>query len=157
MQEVNPREAFDHLYSALREYQLRFIESSLKGTGFFIICLGWGLTSERAQSFLATDPKFRLAGAIGFLLPSLAYIFLSARMLVVMRNIDRELIALDYFPRAYYSYRLMELRYAIATMIVAVAPCIVGIYLLLAPSVARNYWDHHRSDAQHETGGKQAH
>jgi hypothetical protein len=41
--------AFTHLYTALTDFQTKFIDGSVKAVGFFLIVLGWALTSAGAQ------------------------------------------------------------------------------------------------------------
>jgi len=130
MQESGSREAFEHLYKSLVEFHERFIDGSLKATGVFIIALGWLLTSENAHAFFVKDHDVRCVAALGALLPALAFVFLCLRLMVVMRRLDRELSALDYFPRAYYEHYVLKLPYAIALMILGTAPCIMVVFLL---------------------------
>ena len=125
------KEAFEHLYKSLVEFHERFIDGCLKATGVFIIALGWLLTSKDAHPFFLTNHKVRCVAALGALLPALAFVFLCLRLMVVMRRLDRELSALDYFPRTYYEHYVMKLPYAIALMILGVSPCIIIVFLLL--------------------------
>ena len=125
------KEAFEHLYKSLVEFYERFIDGCLKATGFFIIALGWVLTSERAHAFFVKNPEVRCLAALGALLPALAFVVLCLRLMVVMRRLGRELNALDYVPRAYYEHYVLKLPYAIALMILGTSPCIIIVFLLL--------------------------
>jgi hypothetical protein len=131
MQGTN-KEAFELLYRALVEFHERCIDGSLKATGFFIIALGWLLTSKEAHTFFVANPRMRRVAALGTLLPALAFVVLCSRMMVVMRVLDGKLSALNYFPHAYYGHYVMQLPYAIALMILSVSPCIIIVFLLLS-------------------------
>jgi len=124
-------EAFEHLYRALVEFHALFIDGSLKATGFFIIALGWLLTSKDAHAFFVANPRMRRVAALGVLLPALAFVVLCSRLMVVMRLLDRELRALNYFPRTYYEHYVLQMPYAIALMILGISPCMIIVFLLL--------------------------
>ncbi len=131
MQETGSGEAFEYLYKSLVEFYERFIDGSLKATGFFIIALGWLLTSKEAHAFFVENPEVRRVAAMGTLFPALAFVVLCSRLMVVMRHLGRELRAVDYFPRAYYEHYVLKLPYAIALMILGISPCIGIVFLLL--------------------------
>ena len=131
MSNVDPKAAFDYLHSALVEYQLRFINTSLTGTGLILIVIGWVVTNNETRAFLTTHPELRLAGAVAILTTAAAYLFLAGRMFQVIRQLGVQLIALDYFPRAYYEYRVIKLRSALAVMSLPVIPCFFAAMFLM--------------------------
>jgi hypothetical protein len=131
MQESGSGEAFGYLHKSLVEFYERYIDGCLKATGFFVIVLGWLVTSKDAHAFLVANPEVRKAAALATLLPAVAFAVLCARLMVVMRHLGRELRALDYFPPAYYEHYVLKLPYAISLMILGISPCIIIVFLLL--------------------------
>ena len=127
----DPKAAFAHLHQSLVEYQLRFIDLSIKGTGLALLILGWILTSKDARAFIAASAVARGAAVTGVLVMVAASILLSVRMRQVMKHLFRQLEALNYFPRSYYEYRVLSPRTMTAVSALAVAPMIVAIVLML--------------------------
>ncbi len=113
------------------EYQLRFIDLMIKGAGFSLLVLGWLLTSKDARAFLVASGPARLALVAGLTVIAAAEILLAARLVQVLRHLHRELVALDYFPRAYYEFRALSPRIAVAVATLNIAPLIVAVALIL--------------------------
>jgi hypothetical protein len=129
--ESDPKAAFAHLHQSLVEYQLRFIDLSIKGTGLALLILGWVLTSKDARAFIASSLVARGAAVAGVLVMVAATILLSVRMRQVMKHLSCQLDALNYFPRQYYEYRVLSPRTMTAVSALAVAPMIVAVVLML--------------------------
>ena len=127
----DPAKAFDVLYGALREYVATFVDTSMKGCGFFLAALGWVLTSDHVRTFVEKAPVNRGLAVFGFALPAIAAVMMGARVIRATGHLGRELDALQYFPRSYYEYRALKLPFAIAVIFVAISPCIVAIVFLL--------------------------
>lgn len=113
------------------EYQLRFIDLMIKGAGFSLLVLGWLLTSNDARAFLAASGPARLALVAGLAVIAAAEILLAIRLMQVLRHLHRELVALDYFPRAYYEFRALSPRVAVAVATLNIAPLFVAVALIL--------------------------
>jgi hypothetical protein len=93
--------------------------------------IGWILTSDSARSFIKTSKVGKSAAVAGIVIMALAYLLLTLRMTHVMRHLGRELAALDYFPPAYYTFRVMAPRVVLANTAIAIAPAAVAVALLL--------------------------
>jgi hypothetical protein len=128
----DPAKAFDLLYGALCEYVATFVDTSMKGCGFFLVALGWVLTSDQVHAFVEKDPANLWLAVFGFALPSIAAVVMATRVIRTTAHLGRELDALQYFPRAYYGYRALKLPFAIAVIFVAISPCIVAIAFLIS-------------------------
>ena len=128
--------AFNHLYAALREYHALFIDGSLKACGFFLLAMGWVLTSETARKLIdSTDTKspfLRGVGIFGLVLSAGAFVVLQRQIIQVTNDLYRELDALEHFPRSYYDFRVLKPRTSLALIAVAVSPCIVIVVFLLS-------------------------
>ena len=127
----DPAKAFDHLYAALSEYESRFVDTSLKACGFYLLIMGWLLTSETARGLMGPGPN-RTIAIIGLALPACACAFLFVRIIQIMQMLQRELKALDYCPESYYEFRIFPPDVAKALAAIAIAPCIVLIAFLLS-------------------------
>lgn len=127
----DPAKAFELLYGALREYVATFVDTSMKGCGFFLVALGWVLTSDHVRAFVEKGAVNRGLAVFGFALPSIAAVVMATRVIRATGHLGRELDALQYFPRSYYEYRALKLPFAIAVIFVAISPCIVAIAFLL--------------------------
>lgn len=125
----DPAKAFDHLYAALCEYESRFVDTSLKACGFYLLAVGWLLTSETARGLVGSGSN-RTIAIIGLALPACACAFLFLRIFQIMRILQRELKALDYCSEAYYEFRIFPPDVAKALAAIAIAPCIVLIAFL---------------------------
>jgi hypothetical protein len=128
---VDPAKAFEHLYGALSEYQTLLIETNVKACGFFLLVLGWLLTSEKARQFVEESIFTKTIAIFGAVMPAIATVLLSLRIRQIMEGLRGQLDALNYFPPPYYEFRLMPARSAAALMVVAIAPCIVLIIFVL--------------------------
>jgi len=128
----DPAKAFDLLYGALREYEATFVDASLKACGFFLLALGWVLTSDKAREFVTESDINRRLAIFGLLLPSIAAIVMATRVIRFTRHLHRELDALQHFPQSYYQYRVITPSFAAAVIGVAISPCIVLIIFLIA-------------------------
>jgi hypothetical protein len=128
---AEPEKAFEHLHKELVEYQLRFIENSIKAASLALLMIGWILTSESARSFIKTSDVGRSAAVAGIGIMVFAYLLLEVRMIHVMQHLGVQLRALDYFPPAYYAFRVMAPRIAIAIAAIGVAPSGVVVALIL--------------------------
>jgi hypothetical protein len=127
----DPAKAFDLLYGALREYVATFVDTSMKGCGFFLVALGWVLTSDQVAAFVGKGPFNRGLAVFGFALPAIAAVVMGTRVIRATGHLGRELDALQYFPRSYYEYVAVKLPFAMAVIVVAISPCIVAIAFLL--------------------------
>lgn len=128
----DPSKAFDLLYGALREYEATFVDVSLKACGFFLLALGWALTSDKAREFVTESDLNRRLAILGLVLPSIAAFVLSNRVIRAARHLHSELDALQHFPRSYYQYRAITAPFAAAVIGIAISPCIVLIVFLFA-------------------------
>jgi hypothetical protein len=122
---------FQHLYTALLEYQTRFVDTSLKGASLLLLLLGWMLTSETGRAFIATSALGRSAGIAGILIVVTAYLLIAIRMANVMQRLARLMDALEYLPRSYYDFRAMPPRVVAAIAAITIAPAIVTIAFML--------------------------
>jgi hypothetical protein len=122
---------FQHLHKELVEYQVRFIDISLKSCGLVLLILGWLITSESARVFIATNINGRLAAVIGVSLMEIAYIFIAVRFGWVMQHLGHEMDLLEYMPRSYYGYRVLPPKVIFMTGLIVVAPGAVAIALML--------------------------
>lgn len=129
---IDRKKAFDHLYQALVEYHLRFVDGSLKGTGLVVILAGWIITQASARDFMSTHEIVRVGAAIVVALCALAYVGISLRMVSVMRNLGRELADLAYFPADYYAFRILTPRVAALVMVFTIVPCVGTIVVILS-------------------------
>ena len=128
---VDPQQAFQHLHNELVEYQLRFVESSVKAAGLALLMIGWILTSESARSFIKISDVGRSAAVAGIGIMAAAYLLVAVRMIHVMQHLGRQLKTLAYFPPAYYAFRIMPLGVSVATTAIGIAPAAVVIALML--------------------------
>jgi len=128
---AEPQQAFEHLHKELVEYQLRFVENGIKAATLALLMIGWILTSESARSFIKASSVGRSAVVAGVGLMMVAYLLLAIRMIHVMQHLGRQLKALDYFPPAYYEFRVMTSTVAVATAALGIAPAAVVIALIL--------------------------
>jgi hypothetical protein len=128
---VDPQKAFEHLHKELVEYQLRFVENGIKAATLALLMIGWILTSESARSFIKVSRVGRSAVVVGVGLMIVAYLLLAVRMIQVMQHLNRQLKALDYFPPAYYAFRVMTPVIAVANAALGIAPAAVVIALIL--------------------------
>ncbi len=122
---------FDYLHKELVEYQTRFVDMTLKGAGLSLLILGWMLTSESARGFMTSNAKARAAAVGGIVLIEIAYVFIVVRTTQVIHHFAHELHALDYFPPAYYDYRVFPVRIVVASGAISTAPGFVAIVLML--------------------------
>ena len=129
--EGDRKAAFAHLHQSLVEYQLRFIDFSIKGTGLSLLILGWILTSKDARTFIASNAVARGAAVIGVLVMVAASILLTLRMRHVMTHLAHELSSLNYFPRSYYEYRVLSPRVLVAVCALGITPMLVAVVLML--------------------------
>lgn len=131
MASAEPKVAFDHLHQSLVQYQQLFFDGSLKATGFFLLIMGWILTSDKARDFMKNDPFIATVGGWGLIVCAIAYIVLSIRLMSVMRGLGRELGAIDFMPRSYYAHRLVNPIVGAMWMILAITPCVtVAFYVM---------------------------
>ena len=124
---AEPQKAFEHLHKELVEYQLRFVENSIKAATLALLMIGWILTSESARSFIKVSGVGRSAVVAGLGLMMVAYLLLAVRMIHVMQQLK----ALDHFPPAYYAFRIMTPAIAVATAALGIAPAAVVVALIL--------------------------
>jgi len=128
---AEPQKAFEHLHKELVEYQLRFVENGVKAATLALLMIGWILTSESARSFIKGSSVGRSAVVAGVGLMMAAYLLLAIRMIHVMQHLGRQLKVLDYFPPAYYAFRVMTPTIAVATAALGIAPAAVVVALIL--------------------------
>lgn len=126
----DPAKAFDHLYAALSEYESRFIDTTVKACGFYLLAMGWLLTSETARGLVGRSGN-RTIAIIGLALPAFACALLFMRMIQIIRMLQRELQALDYYPESYYEFRIFPRGVATAMAVIAIFPCVILIAFLL--------------------------
>src|SRR5262245_38320177 len=107
LMEADPKILFQYLQKELVEYQLRFVDLTLKGAGIVLLLLGWMLTSESARTFIATSTKARSAAIAGIIIMTVAYVSMSLRMARISQGLGAQMDALEYLPHAYYSYRIL--------------------------------------------------
>ena len=132
MPNAEPKVAFDHLYQSLREYQQLFFESSLKATGFFLLIMGWIITSDKAWELMKSHKSMAEIGGWGLVVCGISYIALCIRLMRMMKRLGQELDAIDFLPRSYYEHRLVKPVPAAMWMILAITPCAVVAYYLLS-------------------------
>ena len=130
MPNTEPKVAFDHLHQSLAEYQRLFFDGSLKATGFFLLVMGWILTSDKAGTFMTTHQSVATVGGWSLIICAIAYVMLSVRLLSIMRGLGRELDAIDFLPRSYYEHRLVHPVAAAMWMILAITPCVTLAFYL---------------------------
>lgn len=130
--ETDVKILFQHLHSELLEYQTRFVDTSLKGASLALLFLGWMLTSDSARAFVATNATGRRAALAGILIAASAYVFIAIRMGRVMRQLARQMDALEYLPRSYYDFRAMPPRIIIAIAAITIAPAAITITFIIA-------------------------
>jgi hypothetical protein len=129
--EDDPKVLFQHLYKELTEYQLRFADLSVKGTGLTLLVLGWMLTSDSARSYLATSTAGRLAAIVGIVIMQISFIFIAVRMGRVMRKLAQEIEVLNYVPPSYYEHRAFPPRVLFISGALALVPSVIAIALML--------------------------
>ena len=56
------KDAFDNLHGSLVEYQQRFFNVGLSGTGFALIVIGWLVTSDESRAVLRSNAPIRRRG-----------------------------------------------------------------------------------------------
>ena len=130
--ETETKTLFQHLHKELVEYQMRFVDLSLKGAGLVLLLLGWMLTSESARTFIATSLNARFAIIIGLVIMIASYVGIVTRMARVSHSLAVQMDALEYLPRSYYSFRRLPPRVILAGATVTIAPAVVTIALILS-------------------------
>ena len=130
--ETDTRTLFQHLHKELVEYQLRFVDFTMKAAGIIILLLGWMLTSESARTFIAASAKARLAVIAGITIMLVAYLGIAVRMARVSRGLGAQMDALEYLPRSYYGFRILPPRVILAGTTAIVSPAVVTIALMLS-------------------------
>ena len=132
LMETDPKILFQHLHKELVEYQLRFVDLTLKGAGIILLLLGWMLTSESARRFIATSGRARSAAIAGIIIMIAAYLFIAMRMGRVSQHLTVLMAALEYLPSSYYSFRTLTTRVILAGVAATTAPAAVTIALMLS-------------------------
>ena len=129
--ETDSKELFRHLHKELVDYQIRFVDLSFKSAGLIILVLGWLLTSATAQNVLAANTIGRAAVVVGVIIMNIAYVAVAVRMMHVMQQLAKQVDALEYMPRSYYSFRALPPRTVIAASAVTIIPSTVTIAFVL--------------------------
>lgn len=129
--ETEPKILFDYLHKELVEYQLRFVDLSLKGAGMVILVLGWLLTSSTAQHVIARNAIGRSAVIVGITIMDIAYVAMAVRMYRVMQRLAQQMDALDYLPKTFYRFRALTPRTVIAAAVTIIVPSAVTIAFVL--------------------------
>lgn len=134
MSNADPKVAFDNLHNSLVECQRLFFDGSMKATGFFLLIMGWLLTSDKARDFIQGNSD--MAGIFGWSLvaAAIAYVGLCMRLLWIVKGLGRELAAIDFLPRSYYAHRIVHPAVAAMWMVLPMTPCLALAYVLL-------FWD----------------
>ncbi|HEY6140679.1 MAG TPA: hypothetical protein VI670_23240 [Thermoanaerobaculia bacterium] len=130
--ETETKTLFQHLHKELVEYQMRFVDLSLKGGGLVLLLLGWMLTSESARTFIATSLNARFAVIIGIAIMIAAYVGIVTRMARVSQSLTVQMDALEYLPPSYYNFRKLPPRVILAGAAVTIVPAVVTIALILS-------------------------
>ena len=129
--ESEPKTLFQHLHKELVEYQLRFVDLTMKGSGLVLLFLGWMLTSQSTRAFIAASTAARFAAISGIVVMVTAYLCIAIRMSRVSRDLGAQMDALEYLPCSYYDFRKIQPGVALAAAATVTAPAAVSIALML--------------------------
>jgi len=129
--ETETKTLFQHLHKELVEYQIRFVDLSMKGAGLVLLLLGWMLTSQPTRAFIAASAEARSAAIAGIGVMVATYLFIVIRMARVSQSLTAQMDALEYLPRSYYDFRTISPRVLLAAAAAATAPAAVTMALML--------------------------
>jgi hypothetical protein len=130
--ETDGKVLFRHLHSELLEYQTRFVDTSMRGTGLLFLFLGWMLTSDSGRAFIAKSAVGRSAAVSGITIIMIMYLLIATRMTRVMRGLGHEMDALAYLPRSYYDFRVLPKRVTAVVSAITIVPALIAIVFMLS-------------------------
>ena len=120
--ETDAKTLFTHLHKELMEYQLRFLDVSVKGAGLVLLVLGWMLTSPAARAFITTSAAAKMAVTAAAAILITGYVFVAVRISRVARHLVKKMDALHYLPRSYYHFRALPPKVVMSTAAMTVVP-----------------------------------
>jgi len=83
------------LLKALNQYNEQFVSCSYSTMGFYLLVLGWLITSKSARSFICQHKKLTVVASVFLLLMLVGYIFMSFRCLNESRSLYEQLTGFD--------------------------------------------------------------
>ena len=95
------KESFELLYEMLKAYYTGFLDSAFKVAGFYLLAIGWVITSHDARDALRTDDAARQMALIGATLGWLLYAVISVRVLGLSHQTFRLLTKVAYMDIHY--------------------------------------------------------
>jgi hypothetical protein len=120
--ETDAKTLFAHLHKELTEYQLRFIDISVKGAGLVLLVLGWMLTSPSARAVITTSAGAKVAVSAVAVILITAYLFIAVRMSCVAAHLVKKMDALHYLPRSYYHFRALPPKVVMSGATLTIVP-----------------------------------
>jgi hypothetical protein len=129
--ETDAKTLFTYLHKELMEYQLRFVDMSIKGAGLVLLVLGWMLTSPAARTVITTSAGAQAAVATAAVIMVTAYLLMAVRMSCVARHLVKKMDALHYLPRSYYHFRALSPKVVMSAATMTIVPaCTVVAFTL---------------------------
>jgi hypothetical protein len=133
---AEPKEQFDMLLDALKEFQSRFFNFGYTTFGLMVGALGWLISSKDARALFAESPAFRIASYIILFLCVAGFRMGAYRVLRLSRGISAELERLRYADKACYAhYELTSHAAFWFTIGHAFVAALIAYGIYLAPSL----------------------
>ncbi|HKP03657.1 MAG TPA: hypothetical protein VJU77_09895 [Chthoniobacterales bacterium] len=127
---ASPKEKHDFLVGVLKEVRAAVIDFMFKQAAILTLIMGWVISSQPAQSFLAahSPARYAAAGGIAFLC-----LFLIARVMSFRNRSHSDykfLLQLGYMPQEFYSRIVITWSLALSLISLYVVACLVLIICL---------------------------
>lgn len=130
MATMTTKEQFDILLGMQREFYSRFIDLAVKIAGFYLLVLGWILTSEDARGYLSGDDLARGTAVAVVLIAWIIYCCMAYRLYWLSNRTFMSLQSLPDVPAFLYdNYRVTRTTVGIFLVANLVVTYVVGFVL----------------------------
>lgn len=127
---MTTKDHFDVLFGMQREFYSRFVDLAVKIAGFYLLVLGWILTSEDARRYLSSDDLARGTAVAVVLIAWIIYCCMAYRLYWLSNQTFLSLQSLTDVPAFLYeSYRVTRTTVGIFLVANLVVTYVVGFVL----------------------------